>query len=55
MNNATEIANLINELGQLDEAAWGAEDREQIAKASKLRARAREVKAALDALLARSS
>ena len=47
-----EIAALIDEMTALDEAAWSAEDREQLGRASAIRAKIRPLKARLDALVA---
>ena len=49
-----EMADLAIEISQLDELAWGYEDREQLSKASAARAKMRTLKARLDALVAAS-
>lgn len=59
MNNAAsnaadteEIAGLSFQIADLDQAAWNAEDREQMSRASAIRARIRPLQARLSALVA---
>lgn len=49
-----EIVDLTYQIEQLDEEAWGYEDREQIGKASEVRAKIRPLAARLVALTAAS-
>ena len=47
-----EMTDLAFQIAQLDELAWGYEDREQIGKASATRAKIHPLKARLDAIVA---